>query len=294
MELSGGLDWIPQGARILVRPNLNTPDPPPGSTSPEVFDAVLTLLEGRSPREVIVGEKSMIGLDTREVAALTGLDRIAEAHGASFVSFDELPWEHYHLADARSWPRGFSMPRLLREVDAYITLPVAKTHWTATFTMALKGQVGLTADEDRRQLPHGRGLDGYFGDMIAELSLACLPDLVVMDATKCFVTDGPNVGTLREPGLIIASRDTVANDVVGLALLKHLGTTPKIQSKPVWAQPQIKRAIELRLGVADPDELVLLGDGAPELEALRVIVADLGRPIPLRAVAREHKIPASP
>jgi uncharacterized protein (DUF362 family) len=126
-----------------------------------------------------------------------------------------------------SWAYGFEVPEFLESIDYLIALPVIKTHWNATFTMGLKSQISITADWDRRQLPHGQNWDMLFGNMIAESNLVYRPDFYISDATKCFVTDGPSIGTLREPDIVLASSDVIAkNDVVGLALLKTLGTVP--------------------------------------------------------------------
>jgi uncharacterized protein (DUF362 family) len=160
------------------------------------------------------------------------------------------------------------VPEILASVDYMVALPVIKTHWTATFTMGLKSQISITADSDRRQLPHGKGLDVLFGNMIAESNLVYKPDFYISDATKCFVTDGPNIGTLREPGIVIASPDVIANDIAGLALLKTLGTVQKIQGNSVWAQPQIKRAVELGLGVKNRGEITLNSSGIEEINEI--------------------------
>jgi uncharacterized protein (DUF362 family) len=101
--------------------------------------------------------------------------------------------------------------------------------------------------------------------MIAESNLVYRPDFYISDATKCFVTNGPNIGTLREPDIVLASSDVLANDAVGLALLKTLGTVPKIQNHSVWAQPHIKRAVELNLGVQSRDEITVKSAGVGEI-----------------------------
>jgi len=134
--------------------------------------------------------------------------------------------------------------------------------------MGLKSQISITADKDRRQLPHGQGMDVLFGNMIAESNLVCKPDFYISDATKCFVTDGPNRGTLREPGIVLASPDVIANDAAGLALLKTLGTVPKIQMNSVWAQPQIKKAVELGLGARSKEEVTVKGSGVEEINEI--------------------------
>jgi uncharacterized protein (DUF362 family) len=71
---------------------------------------------------------------------------------------------------------------------------------------------------------------------------------------------------LREPGIVMATSDVIANDVVGLALLKTLGTIHKIQNRSVWEQPQIKRAVELGLGVKSRNEIQIKSDGVKEIE----------------------------
>jgi uncharacterized protein (DUF362 family) len=177
-----------------------------------------------------------------------------------------VEWKKVHHPDAKSWPHGFSVPAILDTIDYMVALPIVKTHWTALFTMGLKSQVSITSDVDRRQLPHGQNKDELFGNMIAESNLVHRPDFYITDATKCFVTDGPNVGSLQEPGLVIATSDVIANDVVGLALLKTLGTIPKIQNRPVWEQPQIKRAVELGLGVKSEKDIQVKSDGVKEIE----------------------------
>lgn len=111
------------------------------------------------------------------------------------------------------------------------------------------------------------------GNMIAESNLVYKPDFYISDATKCFVTEGPNIGTLREPGIVLASSDVIANDVVGLALLKTLGTVPKIQKNSVWAQPQIKRAVELELGIQSKKEITVTGSNVEEINAIIANIA---------------------
>lgn len=268
VELAGGLG-IKEGSTVLIRPNANTADSPPGSTNPEILKGAIREVRKCNPEKIIVAEKSMTTLDTEMVLRKLGLWQAAEAEGADeILTFDHMKRSHMNPDGASSWPEGFYVPQFLNLVDYVIALPVIKTHWTATFTMGLKSQISITADRDRRQLPHGRHRDVLFGNMIAESNLVYRPDFYISDATKCFVTGGPDLGTLREPGIVLASSDVVANDAMGLALLKTLGTVPKIQEHSVWAQPQIKRAIELGLGVRGREEIIVKSSGIEEIEEI--------------------------
>jgi len=254
---------------VLIRPNANTADLPPGSTNPEVLRGAIRAAKEYDPEKVIVAEKSMTTLDTEKVLKELGLWQVAEAEGVDeILTFDKMKRRHVEPKGAYSWQYGFDVPGFLESIDYMIALPVIKTHWTATFTMGLKSQISITADRDRRQLPHGQGWDVLFGNMIAESNLVHKPDFYISDATKCFVTEGPNIGTLREPDIVLASSDVIANDAVGLALLKTLGTVPKIQNHSVWAQPQIKRAVELNLGVHSREEITVKSARVGEIEEI--------------------------
>lgn len=268
VELAGGLR-IKKGSTVLIRPNANTADLPPGSTNPEVLRGAIRAAKECDPEKVIVAEKSMTTLNTEKVLKELGLWQVAEAEGVDeILTFDQMKRRHVEPKGAYSWQYGFDVPEFLESIDYTIALPVIKTHWTATFTMGLKSQISITSDRDRRQLPHGQGWDMLFGNMIAESNLIHKPDFYISDATKCFVTEGPNIGTLREPGIVLASSDVIANDAVGLALLKTLGTIPKIRDHSVWAQPQIKRAVELNLGVHSREEINIKSVGIGEIEEI--------------------------
>jgi len=61
---------------------------------------------------------------------------------------------------------------------------------------------------------------------------------------------------------MLAGTDRVALDAVGVALLRHFGTTPEVSEGPIFEQEQIARAVELRLGVAAPEQIELVTDDA--------------------------------
>ena len=91
---------------------------------------------------------------------------------------------------------------------------------------------------------------GHFFNLepkIAEISSVIWPDLCIMDARKCFVTEGPDYGEIREPNFILASGDRIALDIEGLKIIKKYPAENLLNMDP-WNLPTIKRAIELNLG----------------------------------------------
>jgi uncharacterized protein (DUF362 family) len=78
-----------------------------------------------------------------------------------------------------------------------------------------------------------------------------------MDGIKAFITGGPERGTVVEPNVLLASRDRVAIDAVGVAILKMYGAKGKVGEADVFEQDQLKKAAELGFGVKSVDEIQL-------------------------------------
>ena len=109
----------------------------------------------------------------------------------------------------------------------------------------------------------------------AEINGAYQPAFVVMDAMQAFTTAGPDTGTLVAPGLVLAATDRVALDAVGVAILRHYGTTPEVTRGSIFQQEQIARAVELGLGVGRPDRIDLVTDDQPSADFAATIRARL-------------------
>ncbi|MFB0527371.1 MAG: DUF362 domain-containing protein [bacterium] len=269
IKLAGGLDLIKSGESVLIKPNVNSDYSHPGTTNPGVLFEVVNMVREKGPKRIIVADRSNPWWDTLKAMKKVGIYEAAVKGGAEVVVFGEGDYERVNPENSRHWPNGFRIPKLVKQVDHIISLPVAKTHIIADFTMGIKNWVGLIPPSDRDYLHFKEDDRNYFGSMISEIHLARKPSFLVMDATRVFVSGGPSRGDLAEPNLVIASSDLVANDVTGLALLKTLGTIEEIQKKSVWDQPQIKRAVELALGINDPSEIILKTYNIPEKEKIR-------------------------
>ncbi len=194
---------------------------------------------------------------------------------------------------ATNWPNGFELAELLFAVDHVINVPVIKTHFQAWFTMSMKAFVGMSHHRSRREFhmsfkgnsnltdqksagsrrrvgPEGRKLDVEEAEplvnRVAELNLGITPALNILDGTKSFVFGGPSHGDVEEPKLIVASRDRIAADATGIAVLKRYGTERRLQNYSVWDNPFIKHGIEIGLGIDGVDKLNLKHAGIDDEE----------------------------
>jgi len=252
IELAGGLGFIKKGSTVLIKPNLNTGDPHPASTNPEVVYEVINLVKKQNPYRILVGDRSGFWLNTIDCMKKSKIYEAAESAGAEVYPFDDEEWVQVKPKEAKNWPGGYSVPKILIDADYVISLPVLKTHSIANFSIAIKNWVGILYSKDRIAGLHPFGRDReIFGSKLAELHLSRLPSFIITDCTRVFTEGGPTNGTAVDVNMVYATSDIIANDVLGLAILKTLGTIDIIQDNSPWTHPQIKRAVELGLGISD-------------------------------------------
>lgn len=250
---SAGLPDL-SGKTVLIKPNFNTADTPPGSSHIDTIATVVELVKAHVPRKIIVGDRSGPAKTTK-VFQEKGVFDLATRLGFECLVFDEMPKDRYVRINPPSshWRKGFLFAKPVLEADAVIGLCCLKTHqYGGHFTMSLKLTTGMVHRSNMTEL-HTSIVNQR--KMIAEMNYAYKPTLVVMDGVEAFYEGGPMTGSLWRANLTFASTDRVALDAVGVAALKMHGTTRKIESRSVFEQDQIKRAAELGLGASSPDEV---------------------------------------
>ena len=263
------------GKRVVLKPNFNTADAAPGSTHNDTLAQIVTELHERGARSITLGESSGPPR-THSVMEQKGVFDLARDLRFDVVDFDEIDerdWVPFAAAGTH-WPDGFHLPRLVVDSEYTVSTCCLKTHQHGgVFTMSLKLAVGLTPKPIRR--PMHRSPD--MRRMIAELNRGYAPSLIVLDGVSAFTDGGPNQGELKAGNVMIAGSDRVAVDAVGLAVLKSLGANQAIMGRPIFAQEQIARAVELGLGASGPDAIdIVAGDQESRAYAdrLRLILAE--------------------
>ena len=257
------------GKKVALKANFNSADPFPASTHIDTLRALIENLKTAEPEQITMAERSGMG-DTREVLEQMGVLGLSKELGFKAVILDEVSkedWVKFERGNTH-WLRGFYLAKVFRDADKVVNTCCLKTHrFGGHFTLSMKCSVGMIA----KRVPGG--LYDYMWElhgspfqrqMIAEINNHYKVDVAVMDGIKAFVTGGPESGDLVEPGLLLASRDRVALDAVGVSILKLYGAKGKVGEADVFEQDQIKRAAELGFGVQSPDEIKLtaLNDGA--------------------------------
>jgi len=241
VDLLGGFSKaVEKGDEILLKPNFNTGDAPPGSSDPDFVKAVIELLYEYGASKVVLGESSMLSLSTRKVWEDTGMLKKAEEAGAEVEPFDEGKW--VKVSTGGEYLGTVSLPETALAAKKVVYVCCMKTHRWAKFTLSLKLAVGFMKPSERMLL-HARNLE----EKIADLNLVVHPSLIIMDGRKCFISGGPACGELRNPNVILASGDRIAMDIEALKVIESFEGASLIADP--WSYAQIRRAVELEIGV---------------------------------------------
>lgn len=265
---------------VLLKPNLNSADPAPASTHPDVLRALALALQGMGARTITIGERSGMG-DTRQVMQQTGVFDLADELGLQTAVFNELDENEWVVRQSTDfhWPDGFAVPRLLLDSPCVVQTCNLKTHrFGGHFTLSLKNSVGFaakTVGSDGVNYMQQLHSSSYQRQMIAEINTVYQPALIVMDGVEAFVSGGPDAGQLVQPGVVLAGTDQVALDAVGVALLRLFGTTSEVSQGAIFAQAQIARAVELGLGINSPTKIRFITGDAESLAYAEAISAVL-------------------
>lgn len=243
-----------KGADVALKANFNSADPFPASTHIDTLRALATTVLKEKPRHLTLAERSGMG-STKNVLRDCGVTALGEELGFDVVNLDTIPKEEWKPINepGLNWRQGFAIAKVFADADRVIQTCCLKTHrFGGIFTGSLKNSVGLVARRvpgdsydymsELHQSPHQRS-------MIAEINKYYRTDLVVMDAAQVFLSGGPDKGEIGEPNVILASRDRIAIDAAGVALLRSYGSTPDVMHGAIFAQEQIARAVELGIGV---------------------------------------------
>jgi len=249
-----------KGRDVLIKPNFNTADIPPGSTDNDTLVALVEEIWKMGARSISLGERSYPL--TREVMEKKGILPVLEKLNVKVIDFDHLEEKDWVLFKPKEshWPNGFRIARPILDAECLISTCCLKTHqFGGIFTLSLKLHVGVVPTfrhgydymKELHSSPNQR-------KMIAEINEPFKPALIVLDGIDAFVDGGPMTGKSAKGEVFLASTDRVAIDAVGVAILKLLGSNESIMKPKIFEQEQIARAAEIGLGASSPLELEVI------------------------------------
>ena len=253
LEPLGGLDWIQGGMTIAIKANLVSYLRPEAAatTHPVLLCELIHMIRGRGA-SVILGD-SPGGLFNHayvnRIYAVTGM-RDTEAAGAVLNQDFSVKEVHYPEGKAVT---NFVYTAWLDKADAIINFCKLKTHGMMGMSAAAKNMFGVipgtTKPEYHYRFPNAE----TFSDMIVDLDEYFKPCLSIVDAVVGMEGNGPTAGTPRHIGVIAASKNPHALDLV---CAKLIGIQPQ-------HVPTLQAAIQRKLCPSRVEDLEIIGELDP-------------------------------
>lgn len=250
LEPLGGLEWVHEGMTIAIKANLVSGMHPDraATTHPTLLCSLVEMLKSRGAR-VIVGD-SPGGLFNHayvnRIYAATGM-KVLENAGAELNQ--DFSQNQVHFDDAKIL-KDFTYTAWLDKADAVINFCKLKTHGMMGMSAAVKNLFGTIPGTMKPEYHYRFPEIQDFSDMIVDLNCYFKPVLNIVDAVVGMEGNGPTAGTPRKIGLLAASANPYALDV----LCAHL-----IGIEPVQV-PTLQAAINRGLVPSDISQIEILGE----------------------------------
>lgn len=189
VEMSGGMDFIRDGQRVLVKPNQVGPQVHPATTNPEVLYEVIKLAAEAGGDPIFLSDRCFQSYgDATAVMKKSGhYDAAKQAEADLGGGVKVIPvalheagqylkpgspiWRDIYHPLAKQYIEedgkhvGFRLAELLFQVDHVINVPCCKVHNQAWFTMSMKAFVGMSDPATTRRYFHSHAHRHIEGEM---------------------------------------------------------------------------------------------------------------------------------
>lgn len=212
---------VGKGDCVLIKPNLYEPQAPDSGeiTNPRLVEAVARYCLEAGAGRVIIGEGPSYyqsQSNYRKCFSEPGISEVADRLGIEWVLFDEHEFRTFRNF-SEATPDEFQVTEFAFTCNKLINVPVMKTHYQTTVTLAMKNLKGCLKREDKPRFHQQKDLSRA----LVELNKIVRPAMNIIDATaKTLGSIGYSM--VRQPlgaRLLLASTDAVAVDAVGCAMM---------------------------------------------------------------------------
>lgn len=227
VELCRGLDHMPAGATVFIKPNIvfwtkAVAFPKWGVvTTSRVVEDIVALLKDHGAGKIIIGEGTVTRMakdveTPRHAFETLGYPVLAKRYGVQFVNVFERPFETVDLGNGVK----LNFNTDIVHSDFVVDLPVLKTHNQTVVSLGIKNLKG-TIDIASRKRCHSADPQKDLHFWVSHLADKMPPMLTVIDGI--FAAErGPGFdGRLHRRNVLIASADVLAADLVGATVLGY-------------------------------------------------------------------------
>jgi uncharacterized protein (DUF362 family) len=295
--------WLSRGDSVFIKPALNSGNPYPATTNPVGIRAMVELLKEKGAGKIIVGDmsgiehvklsKNKLKGSSRELMNKCGMAKAACQAGAELYFPEEEGWNAFfeeEPIDSAHWNKGIMMPKILEETDHIILMPRCGRHILLGSTLGMKNAVGYWRTDSRLEYhKYASTIQEKTADANTVKTLRDKQRLVLTVGTKILTTFGPDKGFVAAPetGLVMASENIVAHDMVSLAWLLKNKFDMSEEDKEDSRDPYKKQII---VSAANRVVVNLLGGLGDALGAQKLVRNDLNSIWDDRVLNRAYEV----
>ena len=247
VDAIGALSIIKPGDNVLIKPNMLQGKSPDEAitTHPSVVEAVVNMVKDAGAIPMIGDSRGGPARGMESFWDVTGFLDVSERTNAKLVNFEKTG----------SYERtrnniDYRIAKKVIDADLVINLPKIKTHGLTIFTCAVKNMYGVVPGLIKTEYHKNAPNPTKFAEYVVDIYAISKPQLNIVDGIIGMDGTGPSAGNPKKLGIILASIDGVAVDVV---LCDMLGKDPmKI--------PTNRIATEQGLGEGDLTKIEIIGD----------------------------------
>jgi uncharacterized protein (DUF362 family) len=216
VETLGGISrFVTKGDVVVLKPNISWDRVPAqaATTNPDVVAEVVRLCLEAGAKKVKVFDRTLN--EPKRCYKRSGIEEAAKQAGADVQHIYERKFKNVKFPDGeliKSW----ELYEDVLEADKIINIPIAKHHAIGGMSLGMKNYMGF--------LGGNRGkFHRQFEVKIVDLNTKVKADLVILDAYRMLLRNGPSGGNLADVELkktVVAGVDPVAVDSYGATMFQ--------------------------------------------------------------------------
>lgn len=218
---------IKHGSKVILKPNIlmGARQEKGITTHPAILEALCRILKKKKCKITIAESFGVMTKSSDEVFRISGMQVVAEKFDVPLVSFSAS--EIIEISNAKAaYAKKMRLPSILFDADLIINLPKLKTHTLMYYTGAVKNLFGCIPGARKQAYHSEANTKEKFANMLLDIWMNVKPKLNIMDAVVGMEGEGPSNGNLKEIGLILASDDSIAMDLVAERIIGFEGKVP--------------------------------------------------------------------
>jgi uncharacterized protein (DUF362 family) len=234
----GGIErFVKKGADVIIKPNICTDYYTfeyGATTNPEVVATLVRLALGAGAGRVRIMDVPFGG-SAQSAYVKSGISDAVKAAGGEMELMNRNKYRMTKIPDGKSI-KEWGIYQDVLNCDLLIDVPIAKHHGLAQMTAAEKNLMGVIQQRS--------SIHAEMGQRIPDLVSVIRPGLIVVDAFRTLMTNGPSGGNLDDVKLnntVFATHDIVAADAFAATFFGLTGNDI----------PYIKNAAAMGLGTLD-------------------------------------------